>query len=76
MTPLGKVTPMQNFRLLGCVTAVRRAFIGFAKRYTRSKFQSCQIELKLKMQSLLTLLISKNLCLLILTHYCGFYQAN
>ena len=72
-TPLDKVTLMQNFRHLGCVTAVRRAFIVFAKRYIRSKFQSCQIELKLKMQSLLTHLISKLPRLSILTHKCGFY---
>ena len=47
----------QSFKSLGCVTAVRRAFIVFAKCYIRSKFQSCQIGLKLKIQSLLTLLL-------------------
>ena len=74
--PLGKVTLMQNFRPLGCVTAVRRAFIVFAKRYIRSKFQSCQNLLKLKMQSLLTLLIIKTPRLSILTHKCGFYYSS
>ena len=73
-TPLGKVTLMQNFRPLGCVTAVRRAFIVFAKRYRRPKFQSCQIELKLKIQSLLNLLITKIPRLSILTHKCVFYH--
>ena len=72
-TPLGKVTFMQNFRPLGCVTAVRRTFIVFAKRYIRSKFQSCQNQLKLKIQSLLTLLITKTPRLSILTNKCGFY---
>ena len=73
---LGKVTLMQNFRPLGCVTAVRRAFIVFAKRYIRAKFQSCQIELKFKIQSLLTLLKPKNIRLSILTHKCGFYYSS
>ena len=74
-TPLGKVTLMQNFRPLGCVTAVRRAFIVFAKCYIRSKFQSCQIELKLKIQSFLTLLIPKIPRLSILTYNYGFITA-
>ena len=59
-TPLDKVPLIQNFRSLGCVTAVRRAFKVFAKRYIGSNFQSCQIGLKLKIQSLLTLLITKS----------------
>ena len=72
-TPLGKVTLNQNFRP---VTADQGALIVFAKRYIRSKFQSCQIELKLKIQSLLILLISKIPRLSILILKCGFYQAN
>ena len=75
-THLDKVTLIQNFRALGCVTAVRRAFIVLAKRYIRPKFHSCQIELKLKIQSLLTLLKPKTPHLSILTHKCGFYLAN
>ena len=72
-TPLGKVTLMQNLRTLGCVTTCHGALKVFPKRYIRSKFQSCQIELKLKMQSLLSLLISKMPRLSILTHKCGIY---
>ena len=72
--PLGKVILMHNFRPLGCATAVRRVFIVFAKCYIRSEFQSCQNQLKLKIQSLLTLLITKLLRLSILTHKCGFYH--
>ena len=74
--PLGKVTLSQNFRPLGCVTADRGAFELFAWHYIRPKFQSCPILLKLKMQSLLTLLISELPRLSILTHKYGFYQAN
>ena len=39
--PLGMVPLIQNFRSLGCVTAVRRAPKVFDKRYIRSNFQSC-----------------------------------
>ena len=55
---------------------LRTALKVFAKRYIRSKFQSCQIWLKLKIQSLLTLLIPKNPILSILAHKCGSLSSN
>ena len=66
-------TTKKNFRSVALRKTHRRALKIFAKRYIRSKFQSCQIELELKMQSLLTLLISKIPRLSILTHKGGFY---
>ena len=44
---------------------------NFAERYIRSKFQSCPNGLKLKIQSLLTLLIPKTFSLSILDQNCG-----
>ena len=71
---LGMVPLTQNFRSLGCVTAVRRALKVFAKRYIRSNFQSCHWWTKLKIQSPLTLLIPKIPSLSILSNKCGFYS--
>ena len=50
---------------------LRTALKVFAKRYIRSKFQSCQIWLKLKIYRLLTLLNQKNPILSILGHKYG-----
>ena len=52
-------------------TFLRTAVKVLAKRYITSKFQSCPIHLKLKIQSLLTLLNPKKLSLSILDHKCG-----
>ena len=58
----------ENQNSFGPMTMLRTALKIFAKRYRRSKFLSCQNELKLKIQSLLTLLIPKILSLSILNH--------
>ena len=71
---LGMVPLIQNFRSLGCVTAVRRAPKVFDKHYIRSNFQSCHWWLKLKIQSPLTVLIPKIPSLPILSYKCGFYS--
>ena len=52
---------------------LRRSVKVFTKRYIRPKFQSCLIELKLKIQSLLTLLIPTTLSLSIMDHKWGSF---
>ena len=61
------------FRSLSPNTFLRSALKVFAKRYIRSNFQSCHWWPKLKIQSHLTLLITKIPSLPILSHKCGFY---
>ena len=61
------------FSLLAPRSENRRALKDFAKPYIRPNFQSCPIELKLKLHSLLTLLIPKILSLSILNHKYGIF---